>query len=75
MNVCGYCAALRLDGGKWTNPRHSECDLYRRNKEYVLKLFVAVYKFDPDILSKLMEYKHDLSHYKSVLDYNEFIRL
>ena len=75
MNVCGYCAALRLDGGKWSNPKPAECDLYRRNEEYLLKLFVAVYKLDPAILPKLMERKHDLKHYKSIVDYNEFIRI
>ena len=75
MNVCSYCAALRLNGGKWKNPKQAECDLWRRNTEYLLKLFVAVYKFDPEILPKLMERKHDLNHYKSVVDYNEFIRL
>lgn len=75
MNVCSYCAALRLDGGKWKNPKQVECDLWRRNTEYLLKLFVAVYKYDPKILPKLMERKHDLKHYKSVVDYNEFIHL
>lgn len=75
MNVCSYCAALRLDGGKWSNPKQVECELHRRNTEYLLKLFVAVYKFDPTILQKLMERKHDLNHYKSVVDYNEFIHL
>lgn len=75
MNVCGYCAALRLDGGKWSNPKQMECELHRRNTEYLLKLFVAVYKLDPEILPKLMERKHDLKHYKSVVDYNAFIRL
>lgn len=75
MNVCGYCAALRLNGGKWINPQKLECDLYRRNKEYLLKLFIAIYKIDPEILPKLMERKHDLRHYKSIVDYNEFIRL
>lgn len=75
MNVCGYCAALRLDGGKWSNPKQVECELHRRNTEYLLKLFVAVYKLDPNIIPKLMERKHDLKHYKSVVDYNEFIQL
>lgn len=75
MNVCGYCAALRLDGGKWSNPKQVECELHRRNTEYLLKLFVAVYKLDPTLLPKLMERKHDLKHYKSVVDYNEFIQL
>lgn len=75
MNVCSYCAALRLNGGKWFNPKHVECDLWRRHVEYLLKLFVAVYKLDPGILPKLMERKHDLKHYKSVVDYNEFICL
>lgn len=75
MNVCSYCAALRLDGGKWSNPEQSECELLRRNTEYLLKLFVAVYKLDPNIIPKLMERKHDLNHYKSVVDYNEFIHL
>ena len=53
MNMCSYCAALRLDGGKWTNPRVSECDLQRRSVEYQLKLFVALYKLDPDFMPKL----------------------
>lgn len=75
MNNCGYCAALRLKGGEWCNPKQVECDLHRRNIEYQLKLFVAVYKLDPEILPKLMERKHDLSHYKSIVDYNEFIKL
>ena len=75
MNNCGYCAALRLKGGKWFNPRPIECDLHRRNMEYQLKLFIAAYKLDPDILPKLMDRKHDLNHYKSIVDYNEFIRL
>ena len=75
MNFCSYCAALRLNGGKWFNPKQVECDLWRRHMEYLLKLFVAVYKLDPTILPKLMERKHDLNHYKSVVDYNEFIRL
>ena len=75
MNVCSYCAALRLDGGKWSDPKQSECELLRRNTEYLLKLFVAVYKLDPNIIPKLMERKHDLNHYKSVVDYNEFIQL
>lgn len=75
MNMCSYCAALRLNGGKWKNPKQAECDLWRRHMEYLLKLFVAVYKSDPEILPKLMERKHDLKHYKSVVDYNEFIHL
>ena len=75
MNVCSYCAALRLNGGKWNNPKHNECDLQRRRVEYLLKLFVAVYKLDPSILPKLMERKKDLNIYKSIVDYNEFMRL
>jgi uncharacterized protein len=75
MNVCSYCAALRLSGGKWFNPKQVECDLWRRHMEYLLKLFVAVYKLDPNIIPKLMERKHDLNYYKSVVDYNEFIQL
>lgn len=75
MNVCSYCAALRLDGGKWVNPKHEECDLQRRRVEYLLKLFVAMYKLDPTILPKLMERKKDLNIYKSIVDYNEFVGL
>lgn len=75
MNNCAYCAARRLVGGSWSNPKQVECDLHRRYTEYLLKLFVAVYKLDPEILPKLMERKHDLNHYKSIVDYNEFIRL
>lgn len=74
MNMCSYCAALRLDGGKWKNPRPSECDLQRRRVEYQLKLFVALYKLDPGFYPKLMERKHNLEHYKSIVDYNEFIK-
>ncbi len=74
MNMCSYCAALRLDGGKWKNPRPSECELQRRRVEYQLKLFVALYKLDPDFYPKLMERKHNLEHYKSIVDYNEFIK-
>ncbi len=74
MNMCSYCAALRLDGGKWKNPRPSECDLQRRRVEYQLKLFVALYKHDPDFMPKLMARKHDLKHYKSIVDYNEFLK-
>lgn len=74
MNMCSYCAALRLNGGKWVNPKNAECDLQRRRTEYLLKLFIAAYKHDPDILSKLMKRKHNLEHYKSIVDYNEFIR-
>lgn len=75
MNTCGYCAAMRLNGGIWNNPKQSECDLLRRQKEYLLKLFVAAYKYDPSIFTKLMARKHDFNHYKSIVDYNEFIRL
>lgn len=74
MNVCGYCAALRLNGGKWSNPKHAECDLQRRRVEYLLKLFVAVYHLDPTILPRLMERKKDLNMYKSIVDFNEFIK-
>lgn len=74
MNVCSYCAALRLDGGKWVNPKHKECDLQRRRVEYLLKLFVAMYKLDPTILPKLMERKKDMNIYKSIVDFNEFIK-
>lgn len=72
MNVCSYCAALRLDGGKWSNPKPTECDLQRRRVEFLLKLFVAMYKLDPTILPKLMERKKDLNVYKSIVDFNEF---
>lgn len=75
LNNCGYCAARRLKGGEWSNPKKQECDLHRRYTEYLLKLFVAVYKLDSNIIPKLMERKHDLNHYKSVVDYNEFIFL
>lgn len=74
MNMCGYCAALRLNGGKWENPRPSECDLQRRRVEYQLKLFIAMYKLDPGFYPKLMARKHNLEHYKSIVDYNEFIK-
>lgn len=74
MNACNYCAALRLKGGKFINPMHSECNLQRRRVEYLIKLFIAAYKIDPNILPKLMERKHDLEHYKSIVDFNEFIK-
>lgn len=73
VNSCGYCAAQRLHGGKWLNPKKIECDLHRRYTEFLLKLFVAVYKLDPDIFSRLMDRKHNLVYYKSIVDYNEFI--
>lgn len=74
MKMCSFCAALRLDGGKFNNPRPIECDLQRRRVEYQLKLFVALYKLDSDFMPKLIARKHDLNHYKSIVDYNEFIR-
>lgn len=74
MNMCSYCAALRLNGGKWKNPQPSECALQRRRVEHQLKLFVALYKLDPEFMPKLMERKHNLEHYKSIVDYNEFIK-
>ncbi len=75
VNECKYCAATRLHGGRWKNPLPDECALQRRSVEYLLKLFVAVYKEDPGILQRLMQHKHDLNHYKSIVDFNEFIRL
>ena len=75
MNACSYCAALRLNGGKWANPKHEECDLQRRRVEYLLKLFVAMYKLDPTIFPKLMERKKDLNTYKSIVDFNSFVNL
>ena len=74
MNICSYCAALRLEGGKWKNPRPLECKLQKRRLETLLKLFVAVYKLDPNIIPKLMERKRNLKIYKSLVDYNDFIR-
>lgn len=75
MNNCTYCAALRLRGGKWNNPTSLECAWFRRRMEFYLKLFVRVYKLDPNILSRLMEQKKDLERYRSVVDINEFMRL
>ena len=42
--------------------------------EYLLKLFVSAYKLDPNILSKLMEQKKDMRKYRSVIDFNDFMR-
>lgn len=75
MNNCTYCAALRLRGGKWNNPTTMECDLFRKRMEFFLKLFVRMYKLDPDIFPKLMEQKKDLERYRSIVDFNEFMRL
>ncbi len=74
MNNCSYCAAQRLRGGKWKNPSVTECDYLRRHVEYLLKLFVSAYKLDPNILSKLMEQKKDMRKYRSVIDFNDFMR-
>lgn len=73
VNNCHYCAALRLKGGKWKNPTIRECDVLRRNMESNFKLFIAVYKQNPKILSDLFIYKKDLHNYTSILDFNEFI--
>ena len=73
VNNCNYCAAMRLDGGRWKNPAKRECDVLRRNAESIFKLFIAVYKQDPQIISDLFLYKNDMNNYTSILDYNEFI--
>lgn len=73
FHFCPCCGATRMRNAAFVNPCKEECDYFRKQAELNFKLFIEVYKKYPYIITKLLEYKKDLEHYKSIVDYDEFM--
>lgn len=63
-----------MRGGDFANPAHAECDYFRKDAEWTVKLFLEIYKHAPHLIDELMRRKHQLEYYKSIVDFNEFIK-
>lgn len=74
VNFCKCCGATRMRGGDFVNPTHCECDYFRKDAEWTIKLFIEIYKRAPKLIEKLMERKHNIEYYKSIVDYNTFAK-
>lgn len=75
FHFCPFCAASRMKNGKFHNPTKDECDYIRKEIEFNFIFFIEVNKRDPEIIEKVLEYKRDLEHYKSIVDFNKFIMI
>ena len=74
VHFCKNCAATRMRGGDFANPTHAECDYFRKDAEWTVKLFLEIYKQAPHLIDELMRRKHQLEYYNSIVDFNEFIK-
>lgn len=74
IHNCGCCAAMRMRHGEFRNPDIRECDFYRKSAELNFLFFIEVYKKYPDLVDKLLARKKDPHFYRSIVDYNEFIK-
>lgn len=74
FRFCPLCGAARMKKGEFNNPTEIECDYYRQDASSNIKLLIAIHKKYPDIIEKIMKYKENLSHYKSIVDFNVFMK-
>lgn len=74
FRFCPLCGATRMNKGKFNNPTKAECDYYRQDASSNIRLLIAIYKKYPELIEKIIEYKGNLSHYKSIVDYNAFMK-
>lgn len=73
FRFCPLCGATRLKMGEFNNPTTMECDYYRQEAAFNIKLLIAINKRYPDLIEKIMKYKENLNNYKSIVDYNVFM--
>lgn len=75
FHFCPFCGATRMKNGKFCNPQQEECDYIRKGIELKFVLFIEIYKHYPELISKLLEYKRNPEHYKSIVDFNIFTKM
>lgn len=74
FRFCPLCGAARMKNGSFHNPTEKECDFYKQDASSNINLLIAVNKKYPDLIEKIMKYKENLKNYKSIVDYNVFMK-
>lgn len=68
IRSCGQCAAVRLHGGKFTNPTEEECAYIRESALVNYEIFAKLYDLHPDLLDRIQEYVNNPESYSGVFD-------